>query len=107
MATAPTTTTYHLIVDCRPAYRFEILRTTDDYDTLEDLVRAAADYQAGELRGEVVGAYSLTFSGRFLLYPASIDRLGAMIAEDLRARPEWVRNQSIYARQDARRERAS
>lgn len=79
------TTEFHLIVENKARRGF--LRSIDEYPTEEKLIEAAADYQSGELPGEVVGAFTLTYDKRGLSAAAGITDLNSKIHDEILTRP--------------------
>lgn len=87
---------YHLIVDTKA--RRGVFRSIDKYDTEQQLVSAGADHTSGELIGEVVGAFTLTYGPRGLASTEVIADIHSRIDAELRLRPSWQKSQSALER---------
>lgn len=86
------TTEFHLIVDTPARNTRNVLRSIDEHETLEQLIASAADYEAGEYPGTVVGAFTLTYRNKRLISTAPIADLDSQVHAELRSRPDWRRD---------------
>lgn len=69
-----------------------------DYTSWDDLVREAADFEAGEYRGDVAGAVEVTISGGRVTHTTTRADLNDAVYAELRSRPEWRRAQASAER---------
>lgn len=75
------------------------LRTLDECGGPDELVRDAADYEAGEYPGRWVGALELSFDASGRLTAASpVDDIAAGVHAELRDRTDWRRRQTALDR---------
>lgn len=77
---------------------------TLEYEHWESLVRDAADYEAGEYRGTVVGAVELTIRNGRLINTITRADLWDSIWTELRFNPQWRAMQANLERWSDRRD---
>lgn len=93
--------TYYLIVERHAGD--QILRTLDEYSSVDRLIADAADYEAGEFPGRWVGALELSFDGSGRLMSAlPLTDIAASVHGELASRSEWRERQAAFDRAAAR-----